>query len=626
MASALSLLRSNRFLPIYIAQFGGAFNDHLFKSALLIIVAFQLTDSPETAGVINNLAALLLILPYFILSTLAGQLADKGRKAFMIQNNKIAEICISAIATFALFSQQVSLMIFVLFLLGAQSAMFGPNKYAILPQLLSKKELVTGNALVTSGTFIATLIGTLTGSILAQQDSSWVWIGGTCLITALIGYLAARKLPETEIGDPNLIINWNLFKQTKLLIRVARQTPRTWSSILGTSWFWFIAVAYLTQIPTIVRYIAIGDETVVSLFLGAFIVGIGFGCACSAYTSSNKAETGLVPFALLLLGICGLYLAIGHSPPDFDSELLDFNDFINTTHGKYLTANIFLIGLFLGSFLLPMYTELQESTRIQNRARIISINNVLNAALMFASSLLSIGLLGVLKIELTSYLLIISCLSIVFSFYLYKKISHRTLRFLAQISSWVFYKIDKKGFEKLPSETAAILVCNHVSYADAIILYGSYERPIRFLIYKAIYDTPILKWLLKDAKTISLCSPSEDRKTYEAAISAAIQGLKNGQVVCIFPEGKLSPKGEIGKFHRGVEKLIEGHPVEVYPMAIKGLAGSYFSRVDGPAFSTSKFKIRLRRRDLRVSVGDPIPAHQVSAHLLQTKVTELYDQ
>ena len=240
--------------------------------------------------------------------------------------------------------------------------------------------------------------------------------------------------------------------------------------------------------------------------------------------------------------------------------------------------------------------------------------------------MLAIVLLGILEIKLTSYLLIIAVLNLFFALYLYKKISHRTLRFFAQVSSNFVYKIEKTGGEHLPSDGAAILVCNHVSYADSIVLYGAYKRPIRFLIYKAIYDIPVLRWLFRDSRTIPLCSPIKDRAAYESAMAEAIQGLKNGQIICIFPEGRLSPDGNIHKFHRGVEKLIEGHPVNVYPMALKGLAGSFFSRINGDAFSLAKMKPRLQRRKLSLHIGEAVPPDKVTAARLQEKVIELYER
>ncbi|MEQ9209126.1 MAG: MFS transporter, partial [Pseudomonadales bacterium] len=331
MKSILQLLTSERFLPIFLAQFGGALNDNLFKSAMLIIVAFQLTDAAAEASTINNLAALLFILPYFLFSVLAGQLSDRSDKSVMIQNNKIAEICIVLLGALALYMQSIPLLLFILFCLGAQSAMFGPNKYAVLPQLLQGKELVGGNALIASGTFTAILLGTLIGGILAQQQSAWIWIASGCLVTAIGGYLASRRIPKTDIGSPDLKIDWNLPGQTLKLISMARGHFRVWTAILGVSWFWFVGSAYLTQIPTIVRYIGSGDESVVTLFLALFIIGVGLGCTLAAKLSGHLAEVGLAPLALLLLALSGLDLAQidTHTP----ESLLSVSGFLGSPDG-----------------------------------------------------------------------------------------------------------------------------------------------------------------------------------------------------------------------------------------------------------------------------------------------------
>lgn len=625
MLKALALFKSPNFLPIFIVQFGGALNDNLFKSAMLILVAFQLTDAASQASTINNLAALLFILPFFLLSPIAGQLADRGNKAEMIQNNKIAEMLIALAAMGALFSQSISLMLFVLFLLGAQSSMFGPNKYALLPQLLTGEKLVKGNAFIASGTFIAILLGTLAGALLAQQQTPWAWIGGACIITAVIGYLAARQIPVTEIGEPELILSWNLYKQTKLLLGIARHNQRTWGAIMGVSWFWFTGAAYLTQIPTIVRYIAGGDPSVVTLFLGLFILGIGLGCALSAWISGHKAETGISPIAILCTGLAGLSLAFlgsDHSSHHEPIALINTQQFLNSQHGLQLSLNVLLIGCFGGAFALPLYTELQQSTRTGNRARIISINNVLNAVFMMVSSLIALLVLGIFKQELWIYLGLVATLNILFAFYLHSRLSVRTWRLLAQLGSHLIYKLDIEQINQLPKEGAALLVCNHVSYADPIIIFGGCKRPIRFLMDKKIRETRLMSCALRQARTLGISSPIEDRKAYEYAMGEAIQSLKNGELVFIFPEGRLTKDGEIGHFHRGVEKLIEGHPVPVIPMAIQGLWGSFFSHESGFAFKDG-FKPRLTRRKVKLVVGDPVPPEQVTAAGLRQIVQSL---
>lgn len=632
MLKTLSLIKSSSFLPIFIAQFGGALNDNLFKSAMLILVAFQLTDAASQASTVNNMAALLFILPFFLLSPLAGQLADRGNKAVMIQKNKIAEIIIALIGAGALFSQSIALMMVVLFLLGAQSAMFGPNKYAILPQLMQGKRLIAGNALIASGTFIAILIGTLIGGLLAQQASAWLWISSTCIAIAIIGYLAARRIPDTEIGEAKLKLNWNFYQQTKLLLGLARHNQNTWAAIIGVSWFWFTGVAYLTQIPTIVRYMGGADESVVTFFLALFIIGIGLGCVFSAMASGERSETGLSPIAIALTGLVGLNLAFINTLPTQSVEapleiLVNLSQFLNSIAGIHISCDIFLIGVFGGAYALPLYTELQQSTRVENRARIISINNVMNALFMVISSVIALLILGIFKFSLPVYLGVIGVLNILFALYLHTRLSMRTWRFLAQIATRFLYRVESSQIDKLPQEGSALLVCNHVSYADPIIIFGASKRPIRFLMDKKIRSTPGLYVVLKQARTLGICSPLEDRQAYEYAINEAIQSLKNGELVFIFPEGRLSNDGEIGHFHRGVEKLVEGHPTPVYPMAIQGLWGSFFSNESGFAFSSHKklWGIRLifPRRKVNLIVGDAVSPEQVTAENLKSSVKAL---
>ncbi len=620
MKSLLRIFTSKRFLPIFIAQFGGALNDNLFKSAMLIIVAFQLTDAAAQASTINNVAALLFILPYFLFSTLAGQLADRGDKAVMIQKNKIAEILIVLVGALALYLQSIPLLLFILFCLGTQSAMFGPNKYAVLPQLLQGKDLVTGNALIASGTFIAILTGTFIGGILAQQQSAWIWIATGCLVTAIGGYLASLKIPRIEIGSPDLKVDWNMLGQSIKLLTLARGQQRVWTAILGVSWFWFIGSGYLTQIPTIVRYIGGGDESVVTLFLALFIIGVGLGCALAAKLSSFLVEIGIAPIAMLLLGLTGLDLAQIEASQTL--SLMGINAFLDSPEGLRISLDILLIGIFGGAFALPMYTELQQASSLENRARIISINNVINAVFMVTSAILAIGILGVLQFQLSTYLVVISILNLIYAVFVFTRTPVQSLRFLAEVFSRLFYRIESEEVAQLPEEGPALLVCNHVSYADPVVIFGASKRPIRFIMAKEIRNKAPFNLVFQASRTLAICSPLEDRKTYEETIREAANSLRNGELVMIFPEGRLSPDGEIGTFRRGVEKLLENAPVPVYPMAIRGIWGSFFSHGNGPALR-SGFHLRLRRRAIQLKVGMAIPPEEVNALILQGHVETL---
>ena len=620
MKSLLRIFTSKRFLPIFLAQFGGALNDNLFKSAMLIIVAFQLTDAAAQASTINNIAALLFILPYFLFSTLAGQLADRGDKAAMIQKNKIAEILIVLVGALALYLQSIPLLMFILFCLGTQSAMFGPNKYAVLPQLLQGRELVSGNAMIASGTFVAILLGTLIGGILAQQQSAWIWIASGCLVTAIVGYLASLRIPPIEVGSPGLKVDWNMFGQSIKLIALARGQKRVWTAILGVSWFWFIGSGYLTQIPTIVRYMGGGDESVVTLFLALFIIGVGLGCALAAILSSFVVEIGIAPIAMLLLGFAGLDLAQIETNQTF--TLIGIDEFLSSPEGLRISLDILLIGIFGGAFALPMYTELQQASSLENRARIISINNVINAVFMVTSAIVAIGILGIFQFQLSTYLIVISILNLVYTLFVFTRTPVQSLRFFAEVFSRLFYRVESGEIEQLPEEGPALLVCNHVSYADPVVIFGASKRPIRFIMAKEIRNKFPFSLVFKASRTLAICSPLEDRKTYEETMKEAAESLRNGELVMIFPEGRLSPDGEIGTFRRGVEKLLESAPVPVYPMAIRGIWGSFFSHGNGPALR-SGFHFRFRRRAIQLKVGTAIPPEKLTALILQRHVETL---
>ena len=625
MKSALELLRSRSLLPLFLTQFGGTLNDYLFKSALLVLVAFQLTQDSIDASLINNLAFVLFIIPLLLISPLAGQLGDRVCKTRMIQKNKIAEIIISILAIFALFSESIQAMLSVLFLLGVQSAMFGPNKYALLPQLLAGTDLVKGNAIIASGTLVAILVGTILGSLFAAQSLPWLWVGGTCLLTATAGYLAARRIPETEIGDAHLNVDWNIGRQARILLALARRNSNVWLGIVGISWFWFSIASYLIQLPAWVRYSLGGTEVLVTILLSFFVLGIMVGSFWAARASGERAEIGMPPLALIGLGITGLLLtsvaADGSTQASFDSHLSGAFQFLTTVAGFQSAALILLLGCFSGALALPFFVELQQSTRQENRARIIAINNVLNALFMLMSATLAIAILSVWGQSEAIFLQVIAFLNLLFGFYLSVVLIRRVLRYLARPLSQLMYSLDTREIEKLPETGAALVVCNHISYTDPIIIFGACRRPIRFLMDKTIMETNLLKSVFNGAGAIPLCSPLENKRAYFDALNTAITALKNEELVFIFPEGQLTRDGEIADFKRGLEKILEACPVQTYPMALRGLWGSFFSYEGGKVLSG--FNWWPSRRPVTLLVGDALPPGESSAQRLYLEVANL---
>jgi len=602
-----SLLKTRGFIPLFWCQFLGALNDNIFKSALLVIIAFRFADQPGEVAQLNNLAAALLILPFLLISPLAGQLADRGEKSRMIYSNKVAELCICLTGTLALAIGALPLMLAVLFALGVQSAMFGPNKYAVLPQLLPYRLLVKGNAQIASATFAAILLGALLGGVLANATSTWLWVGGTTVFIALAGLFAAQRLPAMEIAAPELKVDLNPVREAVRGLKVMRGQPELWMASLGISWFWFLGSAYLTQLPALARFGLGGDEILVSQLILVFILGIGGGAFLSARLSGEEPEMGTVPLGLLLVSVVSMHLGWIQTRA---SE-------VNTL--TFLSGlDIHLLGWAGGLVGVPLYATLQRKSGLANRARIIAFNNIANAIFMISSAVLGVVVLGYLHRPLSEFFMVLAVLNLLLLVWFVLQLKRPLLRLLAAILARSHYKISTTGFENIPHSGPAILVSNHISYADAIILMASVRRPIRFMMTRDIYEKAWLSWILKAAGCIPLPSPLQDRASFKAAFSAAKETLRDGELLFIFPEGRLTPDGHLQPFKRGVEKILEEEKVPVIPMAISGMWGSFFSHGNGRVFR--KLPRLLRRR---VELTASVPMLSPSAKDLVGKVAEI---
>ena len=626
MRPDVGLFSSQKFLPIFIAQFLGALNDNIFKSALLILIAFSLTNQQAQATATSNLAAILYIIPIFLVSYIAGQLADRSNKPRMIQKNKIAEITIAFMSAAALWSESTELLLSALFLMGAQSAMFGPNKYAILPQLMQGRDLVQANAHIATGTFIAVLIGTVMGALLIQTEQAWRWVGLSMLVIAVLGFIAAKRIPEIEVGESDLQIDWNPLSQIQKVLRIARLNKMVWLAMLGVAWFWFVGTAYLTQLPALVRFIGGGDESVVTLFLVLFVSGIALGCAISANWSGARSDLGIVPCALLGLFIWGVDFAIIPPLPENPlntGNLLSVTEFLTSWRGIHLSFDMVLVGFFSGAFALPLFIELQHQTRRENRARMIALSNMLNAIAMISSSALALLMLNLLDVSLSTFLIIVAIFSGAITLFFGQKLMLQTFRFLSYLVCRGLYKINVEGLEKLPRTGPALLVCNHLSFADPPVIFGISRRPIRFMMYSDLYNKRWIRWAFAAVGAIPTCSPLENRAVFRKAMETATEALKNGEMVMIFPEGKVTRDGKPNPFKRGVEKILEVHPVPVYPIGLTGLWASMLSYANGKPFEGLPKKPRI---PVRLSIGDAIDPEQATVMQLEAEVLALVQQ
>lgn len=621
MSGQFRLLETRRFAPLFGTQFLGAFNDNLFKNALVVLLTFQsaqwTTLAPE---LLANLAAGIFILPFFLFSATAGQLADKYDKALIARQTKLLEIAIMlvAVAGFALHSLPVLLA--ALFLLGLQSALFGPVKYAILPQHLHADELVGGNALIEAGTFVAILIGTLAGGLLAGAVAQPMWIALGGLIIAGLGYLASRDIPSAPPPAPELQLSLNPLTETWRNINFARAERTVFLAILGISWFWLYGALLLTQFPAYTKFVLGGGESMVTLLLAIFTVGIGLGSLLCERLSGRHVEIGLVPLGSIGLTLFGLDLYFA-SPVDL----------VGTTAHELLALlslpaiwrvlfDLMLLGVFGGFFIVPLYALVQIRSAPAHRARIIAANNILNALFMVVGALAAGALLGG-GLSIPALFGWAALLNALVALYIYKRVPEFLIRFIAWLLIKTAYRLHSTSVEHIPHEGPAVLVCNHVSFVDSLVIMAAAPRPVRFVMDHRIFRLPLLSYIFRHSGAIPIAAAKDDPVLMEKAFADVSTALNNGELVAIFPEGGLTPDGELQPFRPGISRILAANPVPVVPLALSGLWGSYFSQVDGAAMKTPFRRGLFSKIALRA--GAPLAAAEATPERLQAEVLML---
>ena len=618
----LGLLRQRRFAAIFWTQFLGAFNDNLLKNALVILIAYRsLTVLGLTPQSLVALCGGLFILPFFLFSATAGQLADRFPKHLLIRAVKAVEIAIMVAAAIGFWTEDLWLLLAALFLMGTHSSIFGPVKYSVLPQLLEPDELVGGNALVETGTFLAILLGTIGGGAAVAFGVTGLTVLGVALLAiAALGLAVGCLVPATPAENASLRIDLNPVRPTLETYRLVRQTRSIFLATLGTSWFWFFGSVVLSMLPTYSRDFLHVSEDVVTLFLALFCVGIGAGSMLCETLSGRKLELGLVPFGTLGMTwfAFDLFLAGGLSAGS-PTELLGIREFLATGRGIRIAADLTLLALFCGFFIVPLSTFIQERTPDGERSRVIAGGNVLSALFMVGASLLLTGLLAA-HFTYPHVFLIIAVLNAAASFWVYRVLPEFFFRFVAWMIASVLYRLKVVGRENFPLEGPAVLVCNHVSFVDWLVVASACKRPIRFVMYHGFFRAPLLGWFFRDAKAIPIAPAHESVSTMRAAFDRIARELGEGELVCIFPEGKITATGELNPFKPGIEKIVQRTPVPVIPMALNGLWGSFFSRKDGPAMRRPFRRFWSR---IELVVGEPVPPEQVKASDLAVRVAAL---
>lgn len=618
--SQFSLLGKRRFLPFFVTQSLGAFNDNVFKQSLILAILYKLNiDGDRTIWV--NLCAMLFILPFFLFSALAGQFGEKFNKDALIRLIKIGEIVIMAVGATGFLFNHLTLMLLALFAMGTHSALFGPVKYSILPQALREEELVGGNGLVEMGTFLAILAGTISAGVMLSSGNYTTVVSVAIVLIAVLGYLSSRFIPSAPASTPGLRINWNIFSQSWATLRMGLgQTKSVSRSIVGNSWFWFVGAIYLTQIPAYAKDWLHGDETVVTLILTVFSVGIALGSMLCERLSGRKVEIGLVPFGSFGLTLFGLLLWWNSGGFPQAAQAHGWLDVLGYGQAWWVLLDILGLGVFGGFYIVPLYALIQSRTPESQRARVIAANNILNALFMVVSAIVSIVLLSLAHLSIPQLFLVVSLMNIAVNTYIFRIVPEFTMRFMVWLLGHSMYRVKHQGLEQIPDEGAALLVCNHVSFVDALLIIGSVRRPIRFVMYYKIFQLPVLNFIFRTAGAIPIAGRGEDLAIYESAFARVARYLAEGELVCIFPEGKLTSDGEIDLFKGGVNTILKQSPVPVIPLALQGLWGSFFSRDPNKGL----FK-RLWSR-VTLVVGPAIPAQQALQGRLRERVSELRGQ
>lgn len=606
------------FWALFTTQFLGAFNDNLFKTTLTVSITFEAVTFAglDSTGLVA-LAGALLILPFALFSASAGQLADRYPKQKLIAYTKLGECVIMTLGGAGLVLKSVPLCLVALFLLGTQATFFGPLKYGVLPELLRQERLVKGNAFVEMGTFLAILLGTIAGGVLAQYERNLV--AGVGLGVAVLGYLAARGVPAVPAAAPELRVDWGWFRPTWELVRIGRQNRAVFHSILGISWFWLLGAVVLSILPAVVKDHLGGGPGVVTFVLGAFSVGVGLGAFLCEKLSYEQIELGLVPIGAAGLSVFLTWLGIATYPFAAHPGVLGIADFVTHARGLWVTSGILLLAISGGVFTVPLYTLLQGRSDPDSRARVVAANNVLNAVFMVLGSLV-LAVLSGLGVTTPQIILVLAVANLLAAAYTYSVVPEFMFRLICWGLAHVVYRLTIRGRQHIPKAGAAVLVCNHITFVDWLILSAATQRPIRFVMHYEFLKLPLTGRIFRDAKVIPIAGAKEAADVLEAAFELIAAALAEGELVCIFPEGKLTRDGKLSPFRRGIERIIATSPVPVVPMALDGLWGSWFSRYGkGP----------LRRRfghlwqPVSLSVGSALAPNEVSAETVERLVTDM---
>lgn len=574
----LHLLDTRRFLPLFLTQFLGAFNDNVFKNALVVLITYRLADAYGlNAQKLVTLAAGIFILPFFLFSATAGQLADKYERSRLIVWIKVAEIILMILAVIALYLQSVWLLMTVLFFLGVQATFFGPLKYAILPEHLQENELIAGNGLIEAGTFLAILLGTVLGGMLILHSMGVLLISVMIVLWAICGWASSLFIPKTTQYSPDLKIGYNFIAETWRVITYSKQHNDLFLCILAISWFWLVGATFLAEFPVFAKDTLHANENVVTYFFTIFSVGIGLGSLLCNRLLKGEVHATYVPLGALGMSIfiTDMYFATAHLQPIVNQPLVSLTGFLSTFHGWRITVDLLLMAVCGGIYTVPLYAMLQKRSEEAHRARVIASNNIINALFMVVAALATLLMLD-MGLSVSGVFLVVAMVNAVVAVYICKLLPDALVKAILKTILKTCYRVHIEGLEHYQEAgKRVVIVANHTSYLDAALLAAFLPHKLNFAVNTEVAKRRWIRFFMKLVRTYPL------DPTNPMALKSLIEFVRTDKRCVIFPEGRLTMTGALMKIYEGPGLVADKAEANLLPIRIQGAQFTPFSRLKG---------------------------------------------